>query len=70
MSSVAMHEASRWHPASVARSQPVTLGIPKPKRPHSKPDLADAGLVYKNRYGKYSLAVPLLAAFVRRQSLG
>jgi hypothetical protein len=44
--------------------------MPKPKRPRSKPDLADAGLVYKNRYGKYSLAVPLLAAFVRRQSLG
>jgi len=32
-------------------------------------DLAAAGLVYKNRYGKYSLAVPLLAAFIRRQNL-
>jgi AAA ATPase domain len=30
--------------------------------------LADAGLVYKNRYGKYTLAVPLLAQFVRRQT--
>lgn len=31
--------------------------------------LADSGLVYKNRYGKYSLAVPLLSQFIRRQSL-
>jgi hypothetical protein len=30
--------------------------------------LADSGLVYKNRYGKYSLAVPLLAQFIRRQT--
>jgi hypothetical protein len=30
--------------------------------------LADSGLVYKNRYGKYSLAVPLLAQFIRRQA--
>ena len=29
--------------------------------------LADAGLVYKNRHGKYSLAVPLLGDFIRRQ---
>lgn len=29
--------------------------------------LADAGLVYKNRYGKYSLAVPLLWRFIQRQ---
>jgi hypothetical protein len=29
--------------------------------------LSDAGLVYKNRHGKYSLAVPLLGHFVRRQ---
>lgn len=29
--------------------------------------LADKGLVYKNRFGKYSLAVPLLADFIRRQ---
>lgn len=29
--------------------------------------LADKGLVYKNRIGKYSLAVPLLAEFIRRQ---
>jgi len=28
---------------------------------------SDAGLVYKNRHGKYSLAVPLLGDFVRRQ---
>jgi len=31
--------------------------------------LADTGLIYKNRYGKYSFAVPLLAEFIRRQSL-
>jgi hypothetical protein len=29
--------------------------------------LANAGLVYKNRHGKYSLAVPLLAQFILRQ---
>jgi hypothetical protein len=29
--------------------------------------LSDAGLVYKNRYGKYSFAVPLFAQFIRRQ---
>jgi hypothetical protein len=29
--------------------------------------LADAGLVYKNRHGKYSLAVPLLGQFIQRQ---
>jgi hypothetical protein len=30
--------------------------------------LADAGLVYKNRHGKYSFAVPLLADFIQRQA--
>ena len=32
--------------------------------------LAEAGLVYKNRHGKYSLAVPLLAEFIQRQTTG
>ena len=30
--------------------------------------LSEAGLVYKNRHGKYSFAVPLLADFIRRQA--
>jgi hypothetical protein len=30
--------------------------------------LATAGIVYKNRHGKYMFAVPLMADFVRRQS--
>lgn len=30
--------------------------------------LSEAGLVYKNRHGKYSLAVPLLGQFIRRQT--
>jgi DNA-binding IclR family transcriptional regulator len=30
--------------------------------------LAEVGLVYKNRHGKYSLAVPLLGEFIQRQS--
>lgn len=30
--------------------------------------LADAGLVYKNRHGKYSFAVPLLHKFILRQA--
>lgn len=29
--------------------------------------LAEAGLVYKNRFGKYSFAVPLLGQFIKRQ---
>ena len=29
--------------------------------------LSESGLVYKNRHGKYSLAVPLLGDFIRRQ---
>lgn len=32
--------------------------------------LCEAGLVYKNRWGKYSLAVPLLDGFIRRQVAG
>jgi DNA-binding IclR family transcriptional regulator len=31
--------------------------------------LANAGLAYKNRHGKYSFAVPLFGAFVRCQGL-
>jgi hypothetical protein len=30
--------------------------------------LSEVGLVYKNRHGKYSFAVPLLADFIRRQA--
>ncbi len=30
--------------------------------------LSNTGLVYKNRHGKYSFAVPLLGQFIRRQS--
>jgi hypothetical protein len=30
--------------------------------------LAESGLVFKNRVGKYSLAVPLLSQFIRRQT--
>ena len=30
--------------------------------------LAESGLVYRNRHGKYSFAVPLLGRFVRRQA--
>jgi hypothetical protein len=31
--------------------------------------LSDAGLVYKNRHGRYSLAVPLLGDFISRQRM-
>ncbi len=31
--------------------------------------LSDAGLVFKNRHGKYSFAVPLLGEFIKRQRL-
>jgi hypothetical protein len=29
--------------------------------------LANSGLIYKNRHGRYSLAVPLMAGFIKRQ---
>jgi hypothetical protein len=29
--------------------------------------LSEAGLIYKNRHGKYSFAVPLLGRFILRQ---
>jgi len=32
--------------------------------------LSENGLVYKNRHGKYSLAVPLLGQFILRQTSG
>ncbi|MCP3971389.1 MAG: hypothetical protein GY717_13925 [Rhodobacteraceae bacterium] len=31
--------------------------------------LTDKGLIYKNRHGKYSFAVPMLAGFIRRQEI-
>ena len=31
--------------------------------------LSDSGLVYKNRHGKYSFAVPLLGKFIQRQPI-
>jgi hypothetical protein len=31
--------------------------------------LIEAGLIFKNRFGKYSLAVPLLSKFIQRQTL-
>lgn len=31
--------------------------------------LSNVGLVYKNRFGKYSFAVPLLGQFIRRQNI-
>jgi hypothetical protein len=31
--------------------------------------LSEAGLVYKNRHGKYSFAVPLFGRFIQRQRL-
>lgn len=31
--------------------------------------LANLGLIYKNRFGRYSLAVPLMSGFIRRQAL-
>jgi len=31
--------------------------------------LSDSGLIYKNRHGKYSFAVPLLGEFIKRQEI-
>lgn len=52
--------------------------VARSKAQHNKPfssshvnqmfnSLIEAGLVYRNRYGKYSFAVPLLGQFIRRQ---
>ncbi|MBN1393649.1 MAG: ATP-binding protein [Pirellulales bacterium] len=45
--------------------------LPKPFRPshvnQMLSTLANAGIVYKNRHGKYSFAVPLLRQFILRQ---
>ena len=30
-------------------------------------NLSNAGLIYKNRHGRYAFAVPLLGQFIRRQ---
>ena len=32
--------------------------------------LGEAGLIYKNRYGRYSFAVPLIGQFIQRQMQG
>jgi hypothetical protein len=32
--------------------------------------LSESGLIYKNRHGKYSFAVPLLGDFIKRQDEG
>lgn len=32
--------------------------------------LSSAGLIFKNRHGKYSFAVPLLGQFIRRLEVG
>lgn len=32
-------------------------------------ELGDSGLIYRSRHGRYSLAVPLLSQFIRRQAL-
>lgn len=32
-------------------------------------NLTDKGLIYKNRHGKYSFAVPMLAGYIRRQGI-
>jgi len=53
--------------------------VVRSKEQHSKPfssshvnqmfnSLIEAGLVYRNRYGKYSFAVPLLGQFISRQA--
>jgi hypothetical protein len=45
--------------------------LPKPFSPshvnQMLADLGEAGLIYKNRYGKYSFAVPLLGQYIKRQ---
>jgi hypothetical protein len=45
--------------------------LPKPFSPshvnQMLADLGEAGLIYKNRYGKYSFAMPLLGQYIKRQ---
>jgi hypothetical protein len=56
---------------SVQEIVAVSKNSPKPFSPSHVTQmllsLVEAGLVYKNRHGKYALAVPLLAQFIKRQ---
>src|SRR5262249_28837899 len=55
---IAKHKASKHRDFKPFKTGDVAQALPK---------LIDAGLVYKNRHGKYSLAVPLFDGFIRRQ---
>jgi hypothetical protein len=52
-------EAAKAHPDGSFSSSHVNQMLSK---------LSDAGLIYKNRHGKYSFAVPLLGQFIRRRT--
>jgi hypothetical protein len=52
------------HPANVLQERPFTNSHVN----QMLATLADSGLIYKNRHGKYSFAVPLMGAFIIRQT--
>lgn len=53
----------------VEQSQQMSIGAFSPSHVNQMlAKLADSGLVYKNRHGRYAFAVPLLGKFIRRLS--
>jgi DNA-binding transcriptional ArsR family regulator len=51
----------------VKKSKELDKAFSASRISHLLSSLSDAGLVYKNRHGKHSLAVPLLSKFIQRQ---
>lgn len=68
--SVLSNADSEFTPQEIVRSSKFALANPfTPSQLNQMlTTLALMGLVYKNRHGKYSLAVPLLAQFIQRQT--
>lgn len=52
-----------------SKSEPTLKGFSSSHANQMLASLSDAGLVYKNRHGRYSFAVPLLGRFILRQGL-
>jgi len=51
----------------VSKKMPRKLGFNRSHANQMLTSLCEAGLVFKSRHGKYSLGVPLLSAFIKRQ---
>lgn len=53
--------------AEISRNHPTIKGFSPGDVSQILPRLIDKGLIYKNRLGKYSFAVPLLSGFIKRR---